>query len=202
MNRKQTVYTLIFRSGIRSGIVNILTAYRIAITPVLLMLAFNNHPAFKWLLLSAFISDALDGFLARYWKVTTKLGAWLDSLADDFLFAVSLIAVIYLHSEIIIENFYIIASMIFIFLVKMILLYFKHDKIISGLHTYLAKAAALLQAVFFLHCIFYQPNNTIFYIMAVTTMIAIAEEIIIICSFRELKQNIKGLFFIKYKELI
>ncbi len=198
-NRKEreAVYNLLFRYGWRSGIVTFLTLYRILISPVLLILVFHDHSSFKWLLLSAFITDALDGFLARYWKVTTKLGARLDSLADDCLFIVSIIAIIHLHTEVIIENLYMISGIIFIFLVKMGFLYFKHKKIITGFHTYLTKAAAFLQAMFFLHCIFYSPNNILFDVMAITTMVAIAEEIIIIFACRELKPNVKGLFFIK-----
>lgn len=195
--KKETLYNLLFRSGWKSSLVTMLTFYRIIISPVLLVLILNDHPSFKWLLLSAFITDALDGFLARWFKVTTKLGARMDSLADDFLFIVSLIAIIHLHTEVVIENLYMIAGMVFILLVKMIFLYFKHKKLISGMHTYLTKAAALFQAVFFLYCIFYSPNNTLFDVMAVITMVAISEEIIIIYSFRDLKQNVKGLFFIK-----
>lgn len=195
--KKETLYNLLFRSGWRSSMVTMLTLYRIIISPVLLVLVLNDHAAFKWMLLSAFITDALDGFLARRLKVTTNLGARLDSLADDFLFSVSLIAIIHLHTEVVIENLYMIAGMMFIFLGKMIFLYFKHKKLISGMHTYLTKAAALSQAVFFLHCIFYSPNNTLFDVMTVTTMVAIAEEIIIICAFKDLKDNVKGLFFIK-----
>lgn len=192
---KETVYNLIFRSGYKSRVVNILTIYRIAITPVLLILVWDHSPAFKWILLSAFVTDILDGFLARYWKVTSKLGAKLDSLADDFLFVVSLIAVIYLHTDIIVDNILIISAIIFIFLIKMILLWFRHDKIISGMHTYLTKTAAFLQAIFFIHSIFFQPSNTLFYITVITTIIAIVEEIIIIYSFKVLKENCKGLFF-------
>lgn len=195
--KKETLYNLLFKAGWRSGLVNMLTLSRIIMSPLLLFLVLNDHSSFKWLLLSAFVTDALDGFLARRFKVTTKLGAQLDSLSDDFIFSVSLIAIIHLHTEVIIENLYMIAGIIFIFLVKMIFLYFKHKKLISGMHTYLTKTAALSQAVFFLHCIFYSPNNTLFDLMAVITMVAIAEEIIIIYACRDLKQNIKGLFFIK-----
>lgn len=198
-NRKEreTVYNLLFRCGWRSGIVTFLTLYRILISPVLLILVFHDQPSFKWLLLSAFITDAMDGFLARTWKVTTKLGARMDSLADDFLFTVSLIVIISLHTEVIIDNLYMIGGLIFIFLVKMIFLYFKHKKIISGLHTYTMKVAAFFQAIFFLYCIFFQPSNLLFDITAIITMVAIAEEIIIILSFRELKQNVRGLLFMK-----
>lgn len=193
--KKETVYNLIFKSGIQSSIVNSLTVYRILITPVLFILLFKGIPAFKWILLSAFITDALDGFLARRWKVTTKLGARIDSLADDFLFIVSLVAVIYLHYEFMYGHIEMIISTISIFLIKMVILWVKHSKIISSMHTYLTKTAAFLQAIFFIHCIFYEPNNTMFNVTAIVTMVAILEEIIIIFSFKELRQNIKGLLF-------
>lgn len=192
---KETVYNLIFRSGWKSAIVNILTVYRIIITPFLIVLLFQESPAFKWFLMSAFITDALDGFLARRFKVTTRLGAKMDSVADDCLFVLSVASVIYLYPQILFENLYIILGLICIFLVKMLLLYVKHDKFISGLHTYLTKTAAFMQAVFFLHCIFFQPEDVLFYVMVSTTMLAMVEEIIIICSFKELRPDTKGLFF-------
>lgn len=192
---KETVYNLIFRSGWKSAIVNLLTVYRIIITPFLIVLLFQESEAFKWFLISAFITDALDGFLARRFKVTTQLGAKLDSVADDCLFVLSVAAVIYLYPQILFENLYIILGLICIFLVKMLLLYVKHDKFISGLHTYLTKTAAFMQAVFFLHCIFFQPGNVLFYVMVGFTMVAMVEEIIIICSSKELRPNTKGLFF-------
>lgn len=193
--KKETIYDLIFRSGIKTSIVNLLTVYRIIATPVLLILVFNESYAFKWLLLSAFITDALDGFLARRLKVVSKLGAKLDSLADDFLFSVSLFAIIYLHSAVIIDHLFFICCIIFVFLVKMIVLWFRHDTIISGLHTYCTKAAAFLQALFFLYCFFFQPNTILFNITAGITIIALIEEIIIIYSFKQLRNDVKGLFF-------
>lgn len=193
--RKETVWNLLFNNGIKCGIVNLLTIYRIIMAPVLLILLFKEIPSFKWILLSAFITDALDGFLARRWKVATKLGTRLDSLADDILFIVALVSVVYLHLKFFDEHSIMIWPLMCIFAFKMIILLLKHSKFISGLHTYLSKAAAFLQAVFFLHCIFLQPSNILFHVTVIVTMVAIFEEIIIIFAFRELKQNIKGLFF-------
>lgn len=193
--KKETIYNLIFRSGIKTSLVNLLTVYRIFITPVLLVLLFKEMPSFKWVLLSAFLTDALDGFLARRWKVTTKLGARMDSLADDILFVVSLIAVIYYQSPFLSAHVLMIGLMTFIYMIKILILWCKHYRFISGMHTYLTKAAAFLQAIFFIYCMFFQPNNLLFSIAVIVTMVAIAEEIIIICAFRELKQNVKGLFF-------
>ena len=192
---RETWYNLMFRASWKHRIVNFLTTYRIIISPVLLYLLFQEHAAFKWVLLSAFITDALDGFLARRLYATTKLGAKLDSLADDFLFVVATIAILYLHTGIIFNNFFILLGIFLLFLVKMLILLVKHNKLISGMHIYSTKAAAVVQAIFFLHCIFFEPSGFLFYSMITITGIAILEEIIIICSFRELKHNAKGFFF-------
>lgn len=192
---RETWYNLMFKASYRHRIVTFLTTYRIIISPVLLILLFQDHPAFKWLLLSAFITDALDGFLARRLKVTTMLGAKMDSVADDFLFVVSTIAVVYLHTEVILHTIFVLLAILLLFLVKMTILLAKHNKLISGMHIYSTKAAAIVQAIFFLHCIFFQPSGFLFYNMIVVTGISMIEEIIIISSFRELKQNAKGLFF-------
>ena len=195
MNDSETISSLILRSGVKTRIVNLITLYRIIVCPILLFLVFNHSLLFKWLLLSAFLTDIADGFLARAFKVTTKLGSKLDSLADDCLFIVSLIAVLYLYTEIITENIIIISVTLFIFFLKMIFLFLKHRKIISSMHTYFTKAAAFLQAVFFLDCVFFQTSNILFSITIYMTMLALMEELVIIYCFRDLKQNVKGIFF-------
>lgn len=191
------IFDLVFRSGIRSGIVNTLTLFRMISSPVLIYLLFINSAAFKWLILAAFITDILDGFLARYWKVTSKLGAILDSLADDILFIVLLVAIVVWHPSVFTDHTTILSITLILFFIKMAALYLRHKKIISGMHTYLTKAAAFMQALFFLFCIFFGPHSILFYSAIYCTIFALAEEIIIISTFRILKENIKGIFFVK-----
>lgn len=194
--KKETIYKLLFQSGIRSFIVNALTIYRIIVTPILFIYMFHpGHPIKLFLLASAFISDALDGFLARRFKVTSKLGATLDSFADDMLFILALTSFILLHPEVITQHVFILSILIILFIFKMIILWFKHDKLISGMHTYLTKFSAIFQAIFFIQAAFFSPNEILFYIVVITTMLALIEENIIIFFFRELKTNAKGLFF-------
>lgn len=192
---RETWYNLMFRASWKHQIVTFLTTYRIIISPALLVLLFHDHSWFKWILLSAFLTDALDGFLARRLKVTTNLGAKLDSLADDFLFVVATVAILYLYTDLIFRTLFILTCILLLFLIKMLILVVKHNKMISSMHIYSTKAAAIIQGIFFIHCIFYQPSDFLFYTMITVTGLAIIEEIIIICAFRELKQNIKGLFF-------
>ena len=54
--------------------------------PVLFWLLLNDHPRIAFcVFLAAGVSDAVDGFLAKRFKWTSELGAYLDPLADKIL---------------------------------------------------------------------------------------------------------------------
>lgn len=180
---------------LRSAIVNTLTFSRMMLCPLILGLMFLGNPAFKWLILIAFITDALDGFLARRLNVVTKLGSQMDSIADDILFSVCAFSVYWMHVQVITDNLDIIFTVIALHGIKIIWLYAKHKKFISGMHTYLTKAAAFLQALFFIDCMFWGPDTIILWTALITTCIAITEEILIISACKQLKQDMKGIFF-------
>lgn len=65
---------------------NLITGLRLALTPVLAALLLNGHfrPAFALLLLMAF-SDALDGFLAKRLGWQSRVGEFIDPLADKLM---------------------------------------------------------------------------------------------------------------------
>ena len=66
---------------------NLLTCFRFIASPVLLWLAWNGYQnAFLILLASAFLSDALDGLVARWTRQVTQFGATLDSWADVIIY--------------------------------------------------------------------------------------------------------------------
>lgn len=49
------------------------------------LLPTHQQPAFI-LLIIALTADLFDGYVARRWNITSRLGAWLDTLADIFLY--------------------------------------------------------------------------------------------------------------------
>jgi cardiolipin synthase len=54
--------------------------------PVLFWLLLNDHPRIAFFLfLAAGVSDAVDGYLAKRFKWTSEVGAYLDPLADKIL---------------------------------------------------------------------------------------------------------------------
>ena len=65
---------------------NILTIFRILITPLFVILLLKNLFSYALLVFTvAAISDGLDGLFARYFNQYSVLGAYLDPIADKLL---------------------------------------------------------------------------------------------------------------------
>ncbi len=74
------------------NIANFFSALRLALLPFFLMALMYYSPGKEYLryiaiflVLLSFLTDALDGFLARKHKIVTNLGAFLDPLGDKLL---------------------------------------------------------------------------------------------------------------------
>ena len=80
------------------NIPNCLTLFRIVAVPVIVLIYFLDIKYGNWLNLVLFtlaaISDALDGYLARKWDQATKLGAFLDPVADKLLVTAMLVLLV------------------------------------------------------------------------------------------------------------
>ncbi|AIK95948.1 CDP-diacylglycerol--glycerol-3-phosphate 3-phosphatidyltransferase [Candidatus Odyssella acanthamoebae] len=74
---------------------NILTFIRILLIPVVVIAFYIDTVLWRWLAVFAFASacftDYLDGYLARLLKQTSKLGTFLDPIADKLLVATTLL---------------------------------------------------------------------------------------------------------------
>jgi cardiolipin synthase len=69
-----------------SSIPNFITLGRVLSVPVLFWLLLNDQQKLAFFVfLAAGISDAIDGYLAKRFKWTSELGAYLDPLADKLL---------------------------------------------------------------------------------------------------------------------
>ncbi|MBI10096.1 MAG: CDP-alcohol phosphatidyltransferase [Rhodospirillaceae bacterium] len=74
------------RRSIAGNIPNLITLARIFAVPVLVWLIIHGeYAAAFWVFVLAGISDALDGFIAKKYDFVTKLGTYLDPVADKAL---------------------------------------------------------------------------------------------------------------------
>ena len=77
---------------------NIISALRIALVPVLVVLVLIDTDAASYAAAAVFVagglSDGLDGYLARRHGMTTRTGMWLDPLSDKLLVSAAVISLV------------------------------------------------------------------------------------------------------------
>lgn len=82
------------------SIPNLLAVLRLLLTPVAMWLILAAEPTSATAVAAAIVfvvaalTDLADGYLARRWKITTTIGAFLDTVADKVLVAGALIALV------------------------------------------------------------------------------------------------------------
>jgi CDP-diacylglycerol--glycerol-3-phosphate 3-phosphatidyltransferase len=88
---------------IQGNLPNLITFFRIALIPALILLLTQPGPAEALLATLMFHvacwSDFLDGYLARRWDISTTIGKLLDPLADKLIVAAALIMLASMHRE-------------------------------------------------------------------------------------------------------
>ncbi|MDD5539342.1 MAG: CDP-diacylglycerol--glycerol-3-phosphate 3-phosphatidyltransferase [Candidatus Marinimicrobia bacterium] len=79
---------------------NLLTLFRILLTPLFLYFLFNRYRFFEILALLIFVvasvTDVYDGYIARKYSSVTKMGKFLDPLADKILMSAAFISFVVL----------------------------------------------------------------------------------------------------------
>jgi cardiolipin synthase len=81
------------------GLANWLTILRIVLIPVFVSLLVYRRPGMALLAFAAAaVTDLLDGYVARLRKMQSRLGAFLDPLADKLLLISSFVTLTYLKA--------------------------------------------------------------------------------------------------------
>jgi len=122
------------------NIPNSITLIRIAVTPIIIFLTFNNQLVIVCILIfiSSF-SDWLDGYIARRFNQFSRLGELLDPISDRIYILTLLFIVYYINAL----NIFIIGIIILRELFMTILIAYLKTKNITGLPVhYLGKMGA------------------------------------------------------------
>jgi CDP-diacylglycerol--glycerol-3-phosphate 3-phosphatidyltransferase len=98
---------------LKKNIPNALTILRIVLTPVFVLLFWQDRPNIKIAGVGIFVFccllDWLDGFLARRWRVESNFGKLIDPLADKIL-VLAAILVLYLQGYLMFSIFVLILT--------------------------------------------------------------------------------------------
>ena len=169
--------------------------YRILIVPVLLLfIALGFREVFAWLLLISYSTDAIDGFLARKLNISSSRGSQLDSLGDQITLFTAFIGIVVFETEFMKANYLLILVAFVPYIIQMIIAYKKYGKA-TAFHTYLAKLSAIVQAVFILVLLFFEPVYSLFYLMIAIGIIETIEEITLIYMYDNWVDSVKGIYW-------
>jgi phosphatidylglycerophosphate synthase len=195
--RTTTLRTLLFESGKAVRIINLITLYRIVTFPLLILLVFTHQFfLFKWLLLASFFTDAIDGYLARKYNATSILGAKLDSIGDDLTILAAVVGLFVTQLDFIKKELVLFLILFALFLIQLTFSLMRYNKI-SSFHTYFAKSAAVVTALFLLSVFFFEEIfYPLFYASYIITTLELIEEIVIVFFLPKWKANVKGLYWI------
>jgi CDP-diacylglycerol--glycerol-3-phosphate 3-phosphatidyltransferase len=178
-------------------LVSAITLYRLAAAPVIAVLVyFEAFEIFRWLIAISFFTDAIDGFLARKLRVQSRFGARIDSIADDLTLAVAIYGAAVFKGDFFQSHLTPIVVMIALFVIQYGASLWRYGKV-SSFHTYLAKAAMVLQGTFII-LLFFLPNVPVllFYAAVAVTVLELLEEIILVALLPQWQENVKGLYWI------
>lgn len=178
---------------------NILSSLRVILLPILYVFALiGMHLEFLIAYIIIGSTDALDGFLARLLNQVTKLGKFLDTVADILFYFSTLFFITYFYPDRIIPNTWLIIVFMIIYLGAFIVSIVKTGKPMQIHTTHLRINATF---VYFLVILSYFFDTT-FVVTAIliSFIIGYIEEIAIFIKFGSVDQDTKSYRSLMQKE--
>ncbi len=175
---------------------NAISLARLCVAPVALLCVIRGREqAFQILIVFALLSDFVDGFLARTLGLTTRIGARLDSIADDATFVVGLIGVYAFKFELLRPDL----GWLYVFIVFYILCdlipYLKFGKM-PAFHVYSFKATGYLVALNFLLLFTVGYVRFVFVTTMIVGTLAAIETIAVALALKEFRTDVRGLYWV------
>ncbi len=175
---------------------NALSVYRIAAAPLILYSIFSGHRMlFAWLVIINLVTDALDGFIARHWKMETSIGVKFDSIGDLTTDVLTLLGLVVLEQPFVRSYILPIGLLIGFYLASQVLSLLRFHRLVS-LHLYSSKLTNILLAVFFTAYFLVAYVPVLFYTMIVVGILGAIEEIAVLCFLKEHQENVRGLYWV------
>ncbi len=172
---------------------NLLTGFRFAAAPALLWLAWHGYPiTFMMLLALAFVTDLLDGMIARLTGQVTQFGATLDSWADVITYLTIALCCWWLWPNVVSRELLYVALTIASCLLPALAGMLKFRRFTSY-HTWGVKIAAAAMGLT-LYVLFLGGPPWPFRLAAVICILAAIEEIVITWLLPEPESNLRSVW--------
>ena len=175
---------------------NALSLYRILAFPFMFYFLYSgNEKYFSIFLCINLVTDVLDGFIARTFKMETKFGARLDSLADMGTYILAFAGVFIFKASDLAKHGLLLYIFIGFYVLAMIVPYFRFGKFPSK-HLYSAKITGYLQGILFFTWFFIGFYSGLYYVAIGFGILTEIESLIITFLIKEDRSNLKSLFWV------
>lgn len=161
---------------------NFFTLIRIVLIPFFLnyLVAYRSGEAhYRWIAFGLFcaasLTDAIDGFLARVLRNRTRLGTFLDPLADKLLLLTAYIGIVFVPTLLYRPPFWVIITIVFrdVVIIAGLILLFLINGEIKIQPNLIGKTTTALQMVTLIAILLESPSSIIFwYLTAVLTILS------------------------------
>lgn len=178
------------------NIPNVLSAYRLFAIPfILAAIWYQQRQIFVALLCINLITDILDGYIARRFKLETEFGARLDSLADIGTYLLAVLGLLRFEKDFMATHT-IAFTVLFTLYALGVLIPLVRFKRTPSLHLYSVKVSGYLQGIFLVTFFTLGYWAFYFYFMITVSCLAYLEEIILVSTVTTLRSNMRSLFFV------
>lgn len=164
---------------------NWLSGLRLAALPVLWGVALAGNAVWLgWLLLAAWTTDVLDGYLARRWGVESAWGSRLDTIGDHLLLFSMLAWVALLEGDFVRAEAVALTVWLGLWIGALVFGWVKFRRF-ADLHLYSSKVAVFLAVTFIIHLFIADGYSTAFFYAAVTAGVVSSLEMVAVMSRRQ-----------------
>jgi cardiolipin synthase len=182
------------------NIPNMLSLYRLASVPfICILIGLGHDMVFAVLFTINQITDILDGYIARRYKLQTDIGALLDSYADIGSYVIAFLAILKFHPQLFSDYGFWLAAFFLLYALQLLICKAKHGRWVAGLHLYSCKVTGYVQGIFLVVLFCYGFIDWFFYAMIIIGILAELEVIAINLLSSSPILNAKGLYWV-FKE--
>ena len=179
---------------------NLLSLYRLLLAPILVLLALSDERTlFVLFLCISFVTDVLDGIIARAWNLSTSFGARLDSVADEMTYVAALVGAFQFEYQTLKPHISLLYAFIGLLTIATFLPLIKFGKI-PGFHLYSFKINALLQGIFFFSLFVFDFYIYLYYPVFIFGILACVESISITLLLDKPISDAKGIYWVLLKK--
>lgn len=156
-------------------------------------LLLHCFEVFRWLLLGCLASDFLDGWIARRFRLTSELGAALDSVADVLTLSLAAAGMVVFERAFVSEHRNALLLVVGLFVAEVVASLVRYGRP-SSFHTLLAHISAYLTGTFLISLFFWGYHGWLFYPALVTCMVELAEELALVCLLPQWRTDVGGIY--------